>query len=300
MQSRETFIEVAGGRIWSEIIYTETSKHRPALICLHGGPGSNHNKLKYSLSGLAKFFPIIFYDQLGGGKSYVQEGNPANNHLWNVQRFTDELASLIQFYKLEQFNLFGSSWGSSLAIEYWLGNYNPKPQRLVLGSPLISTKIWEKDSTLLKQQLPAEIYSILVECEQHNQTSSQKYKDAMEQFYNRHVLRKPELNATQLDFLARNPTFINNDVYQNMWGCNEFYSTGQLANYERFADLQHISIPTLFIGGEHDEARPETLALYQQQVKDSQLVTIAGASHCGYFEATPAYSKALQEFLWVE
>lgn len=38
-------------------------------MSLHGGPGSAHYKMKWSIKELAQQFPIIFYDQLGGGES---------------------------------------------------------------------------------------------------------------------------------------------------------------------------------------------------------------------------------------
>lgn len=294
---QESIIDVPGGKIWSELVYSDATKDNPALICLHGGPGSTHNGIKFGLEKLAEFFPIIFYDQLGGGNSVLIDEDVEQSSLWNIKRFVDELAALVEFYQLEEFNLFGTSWGASLALEYLFSDCLPKPQRLILGSPLISTEMWLEDANLLKQQMPAETYQCMLDCEYNDTTSTDEYKSAMDQFYNRHVLRKSELNDEQLSYLAENPSHFNLDAYHSMWGPSEFYVTGSLIELDRFSDLQNITIPTLFIGGEFDEARPETLALFQQQVEGSQLVIIPGASHCGYVEAPEQYSAAVKDFL---
>lgn len=294
---QESIIEVPGGKIWSELVYNEDTKNNPALICLHGGPGSTHNGIKFGLEHLAEFFPIIFYDQLGGGNSVLIDENYDQDNLWNTERFVTELATLIEFYKLEEFSLFGTSWGSSLALEYLFSEYLPKPQSLILGSPLVSTKMWLEDANILKQQMPADVYHCMLDCEYNDTTDSDEYQSAMEQFYNRHVLRKSELDEEQLSYLAENPSHFNMGAYRSMWGPSEFYVTGSLAELDRFHDLQNITLPTLFIGGEFDEARPETLELFQQQVSDSQLIIIPGASHCGYVEQPEAYSGAVRDFL---
>lgn len=294
---QESIIDVPGGKIWSELVYNEATKNNPALICLHGGPGSTHNGIKFGFEKLAEFFPIIFYDQLGGGNSTLIDEDADYDSLWSIKCFVTELATLIEFYQLEKFNFFGTSWGSSLALEYLFSEYSLKPQRLILGSPLVSTKMWLEDANILKQQMPAEIYQCMLDCEYNDTTSTDEYKSAMDQFYNRHVLRKSELNDEQLSYLAENPSHFNLDAYHSMWGPSEFYVTGSLIELDRFSDLQNITIPTLFIGGEFDEARPETLALFQQQVEGSQLVIIPGASHCGYVEAPEQYSAAVKDFL---
>lgn len=294
---QESIINVPGGKIWSELIYSEATKNNPALICLHGGPGSTHSGIKFGFEKLAEFFPIIFYDQLGGGNSNLIDEDSDDSSLWSIERFVTELATLIEFYQLEEFNLFGTSWGSSLALEYLFSEYLPKPQRLILGSPLISTKMWLEDANILKQQMPADVYQCMLDCEYNDTTDSDEYKNAMEQFYNQHVLRKSELNDEQLTHLTENPSYFNLRAYNSMWGPSEFYVTGSLIELDRFADLHRITLPTLFIGGEFDEARPETLELFRQQVENSRLIIIPGASHCGYLEVPEQYSEAVKDFL---
>lgn len=62
----EGHVEVPGGRIWYRIIGTD----RPGIpvLCLHGGLGMPHDYLE-PLADLASGRPVIFYDQLGCGRS---------------------------------------------------------------------------------------------------------------------------------------------------------------------------------------------------------------------------------------
>ncbi len=93
--------------------------------------------------------PIIFYDQLGCGKSAIQK---ENNELWVLSRFVEELEILINHLGHAQVYLFGHSWGGALAAKYALKN-SSKVKRLILASPLLSTKMWIKDASYLLEQL---------------------------------------------------------------------------------------------------------------------------------------------------
>jgi proline iminopeptidase len=83
----EGYINVPGGRVWYRVI-NDDAPDTP-LLCLHGGPGFTHNYLE-PLEALATNRPVIFYDQLGCGKS-DRPGDPA---LWTVDRFVEELAQV--------------------------------------------------------------------------------------------------------------------------------------------------------------------------------------------------------------
>ena len=60
------YVEVPGGRVWYQI----AGAGRPGVpvLCLHGGPGMPHDYLE-PLADLAASRPVIFYDQLGCGRS---------------------------------------------------------------------------------------------------------------------------------------------------------------------------------------------------------------------------------------
>lgn len=83
LQPRGGYVKVEGGRIWYRIVGSGAS---PPLVLVHGGPGFNSDYLD-TLAALADERPVIFYDQLGGGKS----DRPTQQSLWRVERFVDAL-----------------------------------------------------------------------------------------------------------------------------------------------------------------------------------------------------------------
>ncbi len=60
------------------------------LLCLHGGPGFTHYYLE-PLEALAEHRRVIFYDQLGCGRS----DRPDDLSLWTVDRFVEELQARV-------------------------------------------------------------------------------------------------------------------------------------------------------------------------------------------------------------
>ena len=149
LSTKEGFIEVKGGKVWYKIVGTE-SKGIP-LLTLHGGPGGSSGTL-VALEALSDDRPIIFYDQLGAGNS----DRPEDDSLWTLNRYIDEVETVRAALNIENFHLFGHSWGSVLAAEYAFR----EPQRvqsLFLSSPLLSVQRWLTDTNELKQQLPESV-----------------------------------------------------------------------------------------------------------------------------------------------
>lgn len=66
---------------------------RPAVVVVHGGPGSSHDYL-LGLCVLAEDgWPVVHYDQLGnGGSTHLPGQDPA---FWTPELFSDELSNLL-------------------------------------------------------------------------------------------------------------------------------------------------------------------------------------------------------------
>lgn len=295
--AKENYIDVPGGKIWSQIISPEASRENLAIVFLHGGPGSTHDKLKWGLNSLADKYTLIFYDQLGGGKSALSDsGNKSD--LWTIERFVAELDGLIRFYNLDKFILFGTSWGASLALEYYFSNsVAKKPSALVINSPLVSTKMWMEDAKRLKQAMPLEIYKTMLECEKSGETLSAKYQEVMQAFYDKHLLQPSFLNEEQRTLINDTAKLFNEEAYLHMWGPSEFYATGTLVDYDRYEDLAKIDVPVLFSCGEYDEATPESLYKFHRKLPGSYYEVIQGGSHQAYFEKPEEFRLMLEPFL---
>jgi len=75
MKAEEGYIEVPGDQVWYRAVGDEADAI--PLLCLHGGPGFTHYYLE-ALESLADRRRVIFYDQLGCGRS----DRPGDLTLW--------------------------------------------------------------------------------------------------------------------------------------------------------------------------------------------------------------------------
>lgn len=281
---REGYISVTGGQVWYQIV--NPSNALP-LLTLHGGPGYPHDYLE-PLEDLADERPVVFYDQLGCGKS----DRPDNINLWHTERFVEELGQVREALGLKQVHILGHSWGSMLAIDYAL----TKPAgliSLILASPALSVPRWIKDMIDYRKKLPKDVQNVLDQHEAANTIDSEEYEAATMEFYRRYLCRmnpwpKSMKLATEGEGLS---------VYNTMWGPNEFHVTGNLSGYDRTSYLSQIDIPTLFTCGRYDEATPETTAWYHSLLSGSEIALFEHSSHMPQIEEKEQYLMVVRSFL---
>jgi proline iminopeptidase len=277
-------VDVRGGKVWYRIA---GSGNKTPLLLLHGGPGFPSYYLD-RLVALADERPVIFYDQLGCGRS----DRPNDPSLWTLERFVAELAQIREALHLKEVHILGHSWGTQLLMEYL--QTKPKGIRsLILSGPAVSVPRWLQDAAKLRAELPEETQETLTRHEQDGTTDSQEYQKATEVFYKRHLCRLDPWPREMEQTLAG----FSPDVYGTMWGPTEFFATGSLKDYDRSAELENIRVPTLFISGRYDEATPETTAWYSRQVPGSSIVILEESSHMAMLEETDKYVAAVREFL---
>jgi proline iminopeptidase len=105
------------------------------LVIVHGGPGSGSPK------GTPKSFDperylIILFDQRGCGRSTPHAADPSTSMRLNTTRnLIEDMERLRNHLGIDQWLMFGGSWGSGLSIEY----AERFPQR-VMG--LVVASIW--------------------------------------------------------------------------------------------------------------------------------------------------------------
>jgi proline iminopeptidase len=263
-------------------------KIKTPLICLHGGPGGMSLSLEplFKLSTQRKVF---IYDQIGGGRSSLLPKSK-----WKVDTFVKELDTLIEKWNLDEFHLFGASWGTTLALEYYLkGKFKSKIKSIIFQSPMFSAKRWESDANKLIKNLPKETQKIIRYCHEIDATDSKVYKKAVFNYYLRHVLR----NKTKLSRKQKYKNTHGQNIYEYMWGPSEFKASGTLKHYDKVDKLKLISVPCLFICGEFDEATPSSTKYFSKLVKKSKLKIIENASHSILSERPTVMIKEIKSFL---
>ena len=282
----EGHVEVPGGRVW----YRIAGAGRPGtpLLCLHGGPGMPHDYLE-PLEDLAVSRPVIFYDQLGCGRS----DRPADDSLWTTGRFVEELAVVRAALGLERPHLFGSSWGGWLALQYTLDR-KPQLASLILASSPPSVPRWIADCAGLRAELDEPVRDALDRHEAGGFFSCPEYAWAITQFYRRHLCRQEPWP----DCVERTFDGLGGDVYLAMWGPSEFGPvTGRLRDWDVTDRLAEIGLPVLVTGGRYDEARPAHLAVLAERIPGAELVIFEDSSHMAFVEERERYMRVAGEFL---
>ena len=282
--SQVGMIDVPGGKVWYRRIGTGPGT---PLLAMHGGPGGTSCRFEV-LAPLADERPIIFYDQLGSGRSE----HSTDTTLWNFPRFVQEVDAVRRALGLDSVHLLGHSWGGALAAEYMIATRPTGVKSVIFSSPLISTPRWIADADSLREQLPEALQRVLDEHERAGTLESPAYAAATDSFYARHVQRLPAAPVARCAGVASNDT-----IYRQMWGPTEFLSTGSLKEWTRSADMDQITTPSLFIAGEFDEARPTTLEEFRRTMPDARLVVIPGGAHAAMREKPAEYIAAVRAFL---
>jgi proline iminopeptidase len=282
VDASEGRVEVTGGRIWYRVV---GGGEAVPLVTVHGGPGATHDYLE-PLEALADERPVVFYDQLGSGKSDA----PDDVSLWTNDRMIEELGQLLDALDLPRIHLLGQSWGTIVAAEYAL----KRPDRLaslVLAEPCLSLPRFAAGTLALRAALPTDVRATLDRHEAAGTTDSAEYEAAVMEFNRRHLCRLdpwPEpLRRTQL----------NHAIYEHMQGPNEFTINGTEKDYDATQRLGELAVPTLFLCGRHDETRPEETSWYHSLVPGADLVVFEHSSHVPHLEEPDHFLQVLRDFL---
>jgi L-proline amide hydrolase len=278
------------GKTWYRIVGDGEEPGKLPLVCLHGGPGALHDYLEPLATFAGTGRRVVFYDQIGCGKSWVEK--PKN--FWTVELFVREVQAVRDALGLDRIHLFGSSWGGMLAMEYALTRPSGLAS-LVLSSSPASIPLWEQETGRLRRELPEETQRVLDEEEAAGALDSPEYEAATMEFYKRHLCRvDPFPDHVQRTFkgLAEHP-----DVYMHMQGPNEFVITGTLKTWDITDRLGEIGVPTLITAGAHDEFTPVQAQRLNEGIPGSELVTFENSSHMQFTEEPERYREVVAAFL---
>ena len=260
------------------------------VLTLHGGPGVTHEYFEC----FEDFLPqegveFYYYDQLG---SFYSD-QPDDKSLWTIDRFREEVEQVRAALGLEDFFLYGQSWGSMLAIEYAL-KYQKHLKGLVLSSMTASIASYVEYVNKLRAALPPEVLAVLVKYEEKGDYENPEYQAVMfKEVYGRHVCRVDPWP----DPVARAFKHISPQVYNTMQGPNEFVVTGTFKDWDRWKDLAKITVPTLVIGARYDEMNPDDIRKMGKLLPNSRVAICENGSHLAMWDDQEAYFAALIGFL---
>jgi proline iminopeptidase len=260
------------------------------VLALHGGPGFSHDYLE----ALESFLPeagieLYYYDQLGSGNS----DRPDDLSLWDTPRFVEEVETVRQALGLEDFVLYGQSWGGMLSIEYAL-KYQQHLRGLVISNMTAGIQSYLARTHTIKLELPVETQRLLDTLEAAGDYDSPEYERIMmEELYPKAICRiqpwpEPVVRAFRV---------ANLQVYNHMQGKSEFVVTGTFKDWERWDDLHRITVKTLVLGAEYDTMAPDDLRRMAELMPNASAAICPHGSHLAMWDDQANYFAFLMEFL---
>jgi proline iminopeptidase len=283
---RSKYLRLGAGNVHYDIC----GRHKPGIpiLVVHGGPATSHYYLR-PLKDLASDRAVIFYDQLGCGRS----DRPKNKSRWNIEYYTEELDEVRKALKLDTLHILGHSWGSMVAVDYMLTRRPEGIKSVILSSPSLSLPLWQSDCRHLIAQMKERDRKTIMKCEESGRFNAPSYKLATLAFYGKHLCRARPWPAC----LIRSIMNMGTDIYADMWGPSEFTVTGTLKGYDRCNRLKDIKVPTLYTCGRYDEAAPGSVEHYHKRTSVSEFVVFEDASHLHHIEKPQLYVDTVRSFI---
>ena len=261
------------------------------VLTLHGGPGVTHEYFEC----FEDFLPqagveFYYYDQLG---SFYSD-QPDDKSLWTIDRFREEVEQVRAALGLENFFLYGQSWGSMLAIEYAL-KYQKHLKGLVLSSMTASIASYVEYVNKLRAALPPEVLADARQVRGEGRLREPRVPGGDVQG----GLRPARLPRGSLARSGRAGVQAHQSpqVYNTMQGPNEFVVTGTFKDWDRWKDLAKITVPTLVIGARYDEMNPDDIRKMGRLLPNSRVAICENGSHLAMWDDQEAYFAALIGFL---
>lgn len=283
------FLPVVQGKykVWTKKLGSGPIK----VLLLHGGPGFSHEYLE----ALESFLPdagieMYYYDQLGCGNS-DQPDDPA---LWTLPRYVEEVEEVRRALGLDNFVLYGHSWGGLLSIDYAL-KYQSHLRALVISNMTAGIQAYLKRTAALKVQLlpPASLARLQALEARADYDSPEYEKIMMDELYPQMICRlKPWPEP-----VTRALRHANMKIYVQMQGKSEFLVTGNLKNWERWDRLHEIKTRALTIGAKYDEMDPEDMRKMARIMPNATSLVCPQGSHLCMWDDQAFYFDNLNKFL---
>ncbi|GIW27768.1 MAG: proline iminopeptidase [Meiothermus sp.] len=259
----------------------------PAIVVLHGGPGSSSYILREGLEEYLEGFRVIYLDQRGGGRSPALPEIPG---LFTIDALVSDLFHLRDHLGLSSWTLLAHGFGGVLALDY--ARRSPDTtERLVLinpwtNFPWLARQLYRASLALRGMDenadipLPEDGTRLLQEA-----FASVDPKAAFDQ-----LLFPSQHSRMEYEWLAEGSTVVGADTPGRMFVLNGLWRL----DYTPYV-LEVRSDTTVLVGTLDASSYPEA-----QTVADlvgGRLELIEGAGHYPWIDQPYAFEEALQNAL---
>lgn len=266
------------------------------LIIIHGGPGSAHNYLLTFAQLWPRYgVPVIFYDQLGCGRSTRLKHMVGNQQFWTVELQIAELDNLLDSLHLRDgpgFHLLGHSYGGFLAPHY----ATSRPQglrRLLIYNGTAAGRLTIQGFMHAVDNFAEKDREAIFEAQRSRDFEAPAFKAAMNTMYRQqwsHADPWPgEELQTALDHNAE-----DNTARVSLMGPSLFAPSPYFMSLDCIPLLHRIDVPTLVLNGEADTPRPECTMPFFDHIPRVRFITFANASHMMHCDSPELKDKVLK------
>lgn len=126
------YVTIDGVRLFFDVLNPQLdisgshTREKPALVCIPGGPGGDHQTLRPYFDRFSDVAQVIYLDPRGGGRSdYGPES------AWTLDRWGDDIAAFCDALELEKPFVIGSS-GGTLMVQSFLARHPARAAGAIL------------------------------------------------------------------------------------------------------------------------------------------------------------------------
>ena len=280
--SKEGFVKTANGQL-----YHQTMGQGDPVIVIHGGPGMDQGYLLPGMAALAKKHQVVFYDQLGSGRSTATIID--ESHI-TINSFVEDIETLRKALKFEKVTIVGHSWGGMLAMHYAV-KYPKNIKKLVLMNTVASSGI----------------HDFLEEVEKRTQPSASEFEKlkASQEFIDSDPQAIAQYYRLFFQYYFHNPADLEKlNLQLEPKGAATGMKVAKILEESIFGkytdqhdDLQKLKIPALIIHGDSDVMPMSAANSLAHSIRGSKLVVLKNCGHFPYIEQPAQRLEAVEGFL---
>lgn len=288
LPERDGYVRVRAKRLYYRRVGEPV---RGTVLVLHGGPGSTHQYLAPLTDLVGAGFEVVFYDQLGCGRSQ----RPTSYRDYTIASNADDADQLRRALGLGRVHLFGHSYGGALALEAAVRH--PRAWRsLVVSSGFASMRTLWKGYRLRVSQLSPSNRRAWLKYDRTGVTTPASLR-AAEEFrrrFTQHLENQPYEISTSFQHLNRR--ILKAMGFQTTQLYDHGHRKGTMAGWSITGDLRQVRVPTLVTVGQYDHVTPGCAREIHRGIPRSRLVISRGHGHLLFFEDRDQYISLLRTF----
>ena len=268
-------------------IYCRATGTGNPLVVVHGGPGLAHDYLFAPFSRLAKKRRLVFYDQMGSGRS---DGFRQNDKV-GMDELVEELEGVRKDFGLERFDLAGQSWGAIVAIHYAV-RYPQHVKRLLLLEPAPGSIEYLPafQKTIMDRLSPEDKEALAGYARDPGLTSDPVLcRKWMNLRFKAYYFDPARQDMGKLDY-------FDGERVKKFFASSAMFGP-YLMNFDLYEAMKGVACPVLIVHGEHDPIPTAAVERMALSLKNAELKIVRKSGHFVHVEKADEYFSAIEAFL---